>query len=223
MAHVAASSEDAETGETAGDTESPRPAVSPADWSKVQKQFDALPEEEKAVILGLLAFHPESAASPIEEIRKLKAKADDWDAYVKRQRSTLLRDTQHSPVKAIYAGKAMLVRVRVDPRNRDNISKPTIFGVFASKAASGVLESDGDYEVAVICARGSGRSTRANKASQALTNPIKLLEKRCLVKKSPTGRGVCFGPGCEEVFDDDLLLVWPKPKKRAEYVEPRPE
>lgn len=179
---------------------------------------ESLPEDEQAVAIGTKVMNPEAARIAIEKFQEYKTKSEHFDAWAHRQRIQLDIGFKHKPVAAPYVGKAVVVRTRVDPSNSERISKPDIFGVFASREASGVLKDNKLYTIAVACAQVAGRSTSSNPTSNKLTNPLKLLKKLALVESS--GERVRLAPGCDIVFDQ---IKWPPPVLRAEYVEPRPK
>lgn len=191
--------------------------IDPKALKHLVPDIEALPEDEQAVAIGTMAMDPKRALTTLEKYQEQKTKAAQFDAWARRLRIQLQIDTKHKPVAAPYVGKALVVRTRVDPKTKDRVSKPDIFGVFASHEASGVLKSNALYAVAVACAKGPGRSTSSNPTSNKLTNPLKLLKKRAVVESS--GDRVRLSEGCEIVFD---AIKWPAPTPRAEYVEPKP-
>lgn len=191
--------------------------IDPKVLKELKLDFESLPEDELAVAIGMLVINPKAALAALEKRRRDKTKAEQHDAWARRLRSELETDKQHKPVTATYVGKALVVRTRIAPKTKDRISKPDIFGVFASYEASGVLRNLELYRVAVACAKGAGRSTSSNPTSNKLTNPLKLLRKRAVVESS--GDRVRLAEGCDIVFDP---IKWPPPVSRAEYVEPKP-
>jgi hypothetical protein len=201
----------------------------PYENAQLQQAFGSLPCETQSILMGILVNNP----GVLTELLKTPPEGDDslanFQAWIERMAKALHSAKEYEPVSPKYTGKAMAVRAKVDSQNKDNISKPDIFGVFASKEASGVLADDddpsvteSDYKCAVSCAKGTGRSRRSARASDGLTKPLKALEDRGIVERSGAqNRGFKFCPGCEQIFEDSRIL-WPPPKKRSEYVEPAP-
>lgn len=196
-------------------------ALDPARVAAMEQQVDLLPDVDKAIVIGLMATNPEAAELALERFVAYNETNDVLRAWIDRQVVQLISGKKHKPVQAVHVGKAMLVRALVDVVNKDAISKPDIFGVFASQAASGVLDNAADYDIAVACASGKGRSKSANRASAALTNPLKLLMSKALVERADIGTGVRIAKGCEKIFGDPRIK-WPPPRIGATYVEPKP-
>ncbi len=188
---------------------------------KVRKELtlgvESLPAEEQALTIGTKVMNQEAGRRAVEKFQEYKTKAEYFDAWARRQRIQLEIGFKHRPVAAPHVGKAVVVRTRISPKTKDRISKPDIFGVFASREASGVLKDDKLYEIAVACANGAGRSKASNPTSNKLTTPLRLLRKLALIE--PAGDRVRLAQGCEIVFDP---IKWPPPVSRTEYVEPKP-
>jgi len=198
----------------------PAPKPTPQQLPEWEQELESLPDEKRAMLAGLMTTNP-GAVPLMVELRREAKRGAVFSAWLTRQRVSLLKDKKHKPVQAAYVGKAMVVRARVDSRNKHAISRPDIFGVFASEEASGVLEDPTDYQVAIKCAKQMGRGSVGNRASRALNNPITLLEMRGVLERSSATGFVRLAEGCQDIFEDPGIS-WPKPVPRSEYVTPKP-
>ncbi len=200
------------------------PATPPVDSALLaawDKKLESVDPELSAALKGLLVANPAAAIKVLEELEPCTAKAKQHEDWVNRIARVLNESEKYSPHTAAFVGKAMAVRSRVDPRNRHRISRPDIYGVFASKEASGVLPDDGDlYSIAVACAKRKGRSLHSNPISNKLTKPLAFLNDRAIVDRDADSGLVWLCDGCEEIFTD-RRIPWPTPIKRNEYVEPK--
>jgi hypothetical protein len=194
--------------------------IDPKALKELKADHESLSDEDRALLMGMMVINPKGALEALQKRQEEKTKAQQFEAWVGRQSARLSRWKQHKPVAALYVGKAMAVRARFDPTLKDGMSRPVIFGVFASREASGVLQVEKDFNAAVGCANKTTDKELSDRASRALDKPLGLLYSHALIERTPPSGKVRFAAGCELVFDD-ARIKWPPPKRRSSYVELR--